>query len=228
MTSAATPSSIEKRLLLATELGVLFFLGPSIYTLAGLGQGWLFPMIWLLAAYAVTMLLLDRTFPRHELWNMAALRRVVRLVTARFLVLAVGMMLAVMAADRWYFEHPVLFSLAKRNPALLGMIMVLYPLLSVLPQELAFRTFFFHRYRPLLPGRAWMIGVSAAAFSWAHIVFQNGLALVLCLVAGLLFGHTYWKSRSTAAAWFEHALYGCFIFAVGLGQYFYAGAVGRD
>ncbi len=221
------PLPPDRRGLLALELGVIFFVGPSVYTLLNPGPGWLFPLIWILGAYALVILLRDSTFPKRQLWNFAGGKPILRHMLLRFLILGAGMALAVVAADRWYFGEPLLFELAKRNPGLLAMIMIFYPIFSVYPQEVAFRTFFFHRYRHLLPGKWLMIGVGAAAFSWAHIVFQNGLALVMCLVAGVLFGQTFWRSRSTAAVWLEHALYGCLIFVIGLGRFFYAGAVGQ-
>ena len=66
---------------------------------------------------------------------------------------------------------------------------------------------------------------SALVFSYGHIVFENSLAVGLSFIGGLLFARTYVSTRSTFAAAFEHALYGCFIFTIGLGQYFYHGVV---
>ena len=40
---------------------------------------------------------------------------------------------------------------------------------------------------------------------------------------GLFFADTYAKTRSLAAVYFEHALYGCYLFTIGLGFYFYHG-----
>ena len=41
----------------------------------------------------------------------------------------------------------------------------------------------------------------------------------------LLFAYTYWSSRSTITSGFEHALFGNAMWTVGLGYFFYAGAV---
>jgi uncharacterized protein len=51
--------------------------------------------------------------------------------------------------------------------------------LSVYPQGIIYRAFFFERYRGLFPGPAMLIVVSAAAFSFAHIIFRNPIAVGL-------------------------------------------------
>jgi len=62
---------------------------------------------------------------------------------------------------------------------------------------------------------------SAVAFAYVHIVFQNRLAIVLTLIAGLLFALRYLQTGSLFVSSFEHALYGCSIFTIGLGRSFY-------
>ncbi len=66
-----------------------------------------------------------------------------------------------------------------------------------------------------------MIIANALAFGYMHAVFRNPLAVVLALAGGALFAHTYDRTRSLCAVCFEHALYGCFIYTIGLGRYFY-------
>jgi len=41
----------------------------------------------------------------------------------------------------------------------------------------------------------------------------------------LLFAARYAETGSLATSSFEHALYGCWLFTVGLGQYFYHGTI---
>lgn len=102
--------------------------------------------------------------------------------------------------------------------------MVLYPLLSVLPQEFLFRAFFFHRYQPLFGEGAGIVLASALAFGFVHIIFGNWLAVVLSFFGGLLFATTYRLNRSMPLVWLEHALFGNLIFTIGLGRYFSSGA----
>jgi uncharacterized protein len=75
----------------------------------------------------------------------------------------------------------------------------------------------------LFPGRLATIVASAAVFSFLHIVFRNPLAVALTFPAGLLFAYRYSQTGSLATSSFEHALYGCWLFTIGLGQYFYHG-----
>ena len=46
----------------------------------------------------------------------------------------------------------------------------------------------------------------------------------LTLVGGLLFAYRYTKTGSLLTSCVEHALYGCFLFTVGLGRFFYHAA----
>jgi membrane protease YdiL (CAAX protease family) len=97
--------------------------------------------------------------------------------------------------------------------------LALYPLLSVLPQELVFRAFFFDRYRRLFPGRGVMILVNSLLFSLAHIVYNNFWAVALTFLGGLLFASTYQRTRSLPLVIFEHSAYGCMIFTMGYARY---------
>jgi hypothetical protein len=64
---------------------------------------------------------------------------------------------------------------------------------------------------------------SAAAFGFLHIIFRNSLAVWLTFFGGILFAWRYEVTGSLFVSSFEHALYGCWLFTVGLGQYFYHG-----
>ena len=57
--------------------------------------------------------------------------------------------------------------------------MVAYPVVSVYPQGILYRAFFFQRYATLFPGKWPMIVASAAAFALLHIIFRNSLAVAL-------------------------------------------------
>jgi membrane protease YdiL (CAAX protease family) len=84
--------------------------------------------------------------------------------------------------------------------ALWLLIVLAYPLLSVYPQEVLFRAFYIHRYGPLFPSAVARIVSSAAVFGYAHLVLHNAPAIALTLVGGLLFGHTYERTRSVLVA----------------------------
>lgn len=124
-----------------------------------------------------------------------------------------------------YALHPSGFlSFPRRVPRLWLTIMVLYPLMSVLTQEFVYRTFFFHRYGPLFGTCRWAaIVTNAALFGFAHIIFSNWIAVIGTFFTGLLFAYRYDVTRSLWAVWLEHSLYGCLVFTVGLGRYFFTG-----
>jgi len=124
-----------------------------------------------------------------------------------------------------YTLYPWTFlSFPRRAPRLWVTIMVLYPLMSVLAQEFVYRTFFFHRYGPLFGDRRWIaIFANAALFSFAHIIFENWIAVIGTFFSGLLFAYRYDVTRSLWAVWLEHSLYGCLVFTVGLGRFFFTG-----
>ncbi|MCC5845230.1 MAG: CPBP family intramembrane metalloprotease [Verrucomicrobia bacterium] len=118
----------------------------------------------------------------------------------------------------------LLFRLPRERTGLWLLILLLYPLLSVLPQHFLFRTFFLQRYRPLFGDGRLMLIVNALLFGWAHAFFLNPLAPLLSLIAGLLFADTWQRTRSLRLTCLEHALYGQLIFTTGLGWFFYNGS----
>ena len=62
------------------------------------------------------------------------------------------------------------------------------------------------------------IFLNATLFSLAHIFFRNTLVLILTFLGGLLFAFTYHKSKSTLLVSIEHAIYGNWLFTVGMGE----------
>ena len=87
-----------------------------------------------------------------------------------------------------------------------------------------YRRFLRRRYAPLFGQGAGFVAASALAFGFAHILFLNWVAIALTLAGGLLFARAYTAHNSLGLVCLEHALYGCLIFTIGLGQYFFTGA----
>ncbi len=116
-----------------------------------------------------------------------------------------------------------LFSLAAERPGFWLKIMVLYPFTSVLPQEFAYRIFFFHRYGVLFSSRRSLILSNALAFGFGHILFRNWIAVGGTFVVGLLLAWRYERTRSFWAVYIEHVLWGWLVFTIGLGVYFFTG-----
>jgi uncharacterized protein len=229
--SATTSSaSAARRLFLLSEF-LLLFIGLPLALFYGLASTLPpLPILWVVAAYCLIILLRDPTFDRRQLWNAAPLRHQLPQVLALFLTGAalVALLVRLYAPDLFLI-------LLRTHPLSWTLIMAAYPVFSVLPQGLIYRAFFFHRYRPLLQTasttlepntRSWpMILASAATFALMHILFHNWIALALTFPGGILFALRYTSTRSLAVSSLEHALYGCFLFTIGLGQFFYVRVV---
>lgn len=159
---------------------------------------------------------------RHA-WNWHAVNRANLLpMFVRFGICAMLLLLYT------YIVKPdMLFSFVLAKPQVWAVVMLVYPLVSVVPQEIIFRRYMFVRFADLLKPAWVMIAVSGIGFGFAHIIFNNWMAPLLCVAGGLIFAHTYHKTRSLALVCIEHALYGDLIFTLGLGRYFYHGAIGH-
>ena len=177
------------------------------------------PYLLFIALLAFLVLRTDPSFSLSQLTAWGNIRPFLAAILIRDAVCLAGLGIAV------YFLAPqLLFSLVRRSPGLWALIFVLYPLLSVYPQEFLYRAFFFHRYQPVF-GRGWgMLAASALAFGFVHIIFRNWLAVGLCVIGGFLFSLTYQTSGSFLLACLDHAIFGNFLFTIGLGQYFYHGS----
>jgi membrane protease YdiL (CAAX protease family) len=212
------PAAAPPHWKLIAELILLFVVFPLAFRF----KPFPFPPIlalWLLAAYCLYRLLNDTAFNRQLLWNEHALWAAVPQI-----VLVFGIAAAMVGAAVYSLAPQLLFNFVKRTPAFWAVVMMLYPVLSVYPQGIIYRAFFFERYRGLFPNNMLLIVVSAIAFSFAHIIFRNPIAVIFTLVGGLLFAWRYAETGSLFTSSFEHALYGCWMFTIGLGQYFYKGA----
>ena len=111
-----------------------------------------------------------------------------------------------------------LFNVMLDNSKLWIFILFFYSLFSVYPQELIYRTFYFQRYEELFKSKKLFLFLNAVVFSLAHIFFRNTLVMLLTFIGGLLFALTFNKTRSTLMVSIEHAIYGCWLFTVGMGE----------
>ena len=138
-----------------------------------------------------------------------------RPILLRFAAFCVATTVTVTLLDR-----AALFAVVVNNPLLWLAISAVYCVLSVVPQNLVFRVFFFERYQHLFASRGAALVVNAALFAWAHVIIAHPLVFALTFCGGLLFAFSYLKHRSLVLVSLEHALYGLWLFTVGLGPYF--------
>lgn len=202
------------------EYLTLFFGVVGVYALLD-SPGSPIPFLLVLGAVAWFYLRRQPTFDRSDLWRASALRPALPSILA--LSAAVAVLMAVAVA---VWDPDRLFRLPRESPLIWIVVAVLYPLLSVYPQELLFRAFLMHRYGPIFGSGASTAAASAAAFGYAHIIYGTAISVLLTVVAGSMFARRYQRTRSLLTASVEHALYGVLAFTVGLGDLFYHGAEG--
>lgn len=118
----------------------------------------------------------------------------------------------------WFMDRDNLFVVILNKPLFWLVILFVYSLLSVYPQELIYRTFFFQRYRGLFKSDVLFTLLNATVFSLAHLFFKNSLVMFLTFIGGILFALTFKKTKSTLLVSIEHAIYGCWLFTVGMGE----------
>jgi len=211
-------SLIQSRLYLICELLGIFVVIPALITALHFLP--IIPILWMVTLLSIWAVFKDKTFERISLWRSPELKKNYKGMLKLFFIIA-----AVMIAFIYFFMPDHLFSLIKEDPLLWALIMIFYPLLSVYPQELLYRTFFFHRYKILFHNKWQTITANALLFGYMHIIFQNWIAVVLTLLGGFLFASMYQRTHSTLFVSIAHTLYGNLIFTVGLGTYFYAGTM---
>lgn len=200
----------------------VFFLAVPVAIAVALPPALLLPAALSLTALGLVLLARTPGFAWHDLthgWRRIAWARVaaMALVTA---AVGLGLMLALRP---WAIFEP-----GRSVPLLLLAILVLYPPLSALPQEVLFRPLFFRRYGALLPrdARAQVV-LNAAVFSLAHLVYWSWVVALLTFAGGVAFAHAYRVRRSFPEAVALHAVAGCVLFTLGLGTWFYAGNAER-
>ena len=199
--------------ILMTELFVLFIGIPLAYLFDIFPIHKIIPLI-VGSIYTITLLLFDKSFKREEL-GMNGFK------SYKTLILRSIGVLIVLTISTYLIIPEYLFFLPRKMTWLWAIIMLMYPVWSVIPQELIYRTFFFHRYKTLFPNRVSMIISSSLAFSFMHIIFENWVAIAFSLIAGIVLSIVYYNHKSLLGISIEHAIYGNLVFTTGLGTFFY-------
>ena len=213
--------SVRQRLWRGTEFLLLFGLAPAgLWVLKLVGRP--VPVFVLLAATGVLALLYLLFAAPGQL--RAGLAR----PCGRPELLRLGLQIAVAGAllalfvrawrPDWFLDLPL------RRPSRWLLFLGLYPLLSVIPQELLFRAFLFHRYGALLRSPTACVLASSAAFGLAHAFYGSWLVVGLSTLGGIAFAWTFVRTGSLSLVVLEHSLYGILLFTLGLGRLFTLGA----
>ncbi len=118
----------------------------------------------------------------------------------------------------YFTDRSNLFIVVLNKPLLWLIILFVYSVFSVYPQELIYRTFFFQRYQKVFSNQNMLLFINGIVFALAHLFFKNTLVLILTFLGGLLFAFTFKKTKSTLLVSIEHAIFGCWLFTVGMGD----------
>lgn len=207
------------RPLLTAEFILLFALGPVGLYLFASTRSMIYGLLLATTAYAVLQAWRAPGFSWARLWQgegwSAEERKRAAVV---FLFCAAGLTATtLLVAPNRLLEFPM------HRTGLWAMVMLLYPILSVLPQEMIFRSFFMTRYESLFPNRWVLIGMSGLSFGLSHLILNNWIAPTFSAIGGMIFAHGFSRHRSLKWATIEHAVYGCFVFTIGIGWLFYTG-----
>ncbi len=216
--------SAPSRIRLWGEFLLLYVVAPLVMA-AVLPPMWMFPVLFVVTICGLVLLQGTRGFHWADLLQGRQVLREHR--TWRVLVMFAAVtelvsFLVVMATN-----PDALFGLLRHRPGLMAMIIVLYPVLSALPQEILFRVLFFRRYGVLLPGPHLAIVINALLFALAHLMYWSWVVTILTFAGGMVFAWAYEMRRSFALALLLHSIAGWILFVFGMGIYFYAGNVVR-
>ena len=177
-----------------------------------------FLALYVLAGYCVWRLVRSGHAATYLSFNWAACRKALPGILLRAAIAWV-----IVAAFVLLLYPGRFLCFASSRPLLLLGIVAGYSVASVIPQEIAFRSYARFRFDALgwrlLPA----VLTSAALFGWVHIIFGSWLSVLLAFFAGISFYLTYNRTRSLAAVWLEHSLFGAAVFTLGLDELFYQG-----
>lgn len=210
-----------KRYALWAECAAIFFILPiTLYWFRHALAFKLLPVVILLALICLAFLFADKTFEPSVLWNTRDFGRHLTEILIAFV--CIGIFLA--AFTYFVYGHRFLvFPIDKPNACLIFILM--YPLLSALPQEIIFKSFFFHRYGSIFPGPVPLILFNGLSFGLFHLWYANVIAPVFSVFAGMILAYRYLKTRSLIMITIEHSLLGIFLYIIGLGWFFYSGSI---
>lgn len=210
-------TNLQKRqiALLWIEFCLLFIGVPTFCCLRAIRPSPM-QMLWAATGFCLIVLLGDQDFDFSQFWRAPRWNKHVPKAALRFAALA-----SVLAICSVYFlRNSDTYPHIQGNSPLVFALFS-YPILSVYPQGIVYRGFFFHRYRKLFPDRRLLILASALVFGYGHVIYDEPATVGLTMVGGLLFAWTYSATDSLIVSWAEHTLYGDFLFVIGLWKYFF-------
>ena len=201
----------SKKILLITELISLFILIPVILTLN------VHPILKIAPVLVGVIFCIYISLKQH-LFSLKELLSIQPNKIWKPIIIQFGLFLIFSTLLMYFFNYENLFIVVRKNWVIWLGITFFYSIFSVYPREFLYRTFFFKRYSILFKKSFILIFVNASVFSMAHLAFNNLLVLALTFIGGILFAFTYHRSKSLLLTSIEHALYGSWLFTLGMGE----------
>ncbi len=202
---------INKRSFIITELILLFFVVPTILFLD------IYPILKLGSVLtAVTYVII--TSRKNKLTSFKSLLSFSLKEQWKTLLITATLVLSSSLVFIYLWHPEDLFIVVKKNPTLWVIILFVYAFLSVIPQELLYRTYFFTRYKNLFKNPNHLLIINILVFPLAHVFLKSWLVLLVTLIGGALFALTYKRSKSILLTSLEHAIYGNWLFTIGMGE----------
>ncbi|WP_010179365.1 CPBP family intramembrane glutamic endopeptidase [Aquimarina agarilytica] len=116
------------------------------------------------------------------------------------------------------YDKSLLFQVVKQKPDLWIVILFVYTFLSVFPQEVIYRKFFYERYHHLIANKKLFFLLNVSCFALCHLFLKSIPVLIITFIGGCFFAYTYEREQSITWVSLEHALYGNLVFTLGLGE----------
>jgi hypothetical protein len=210
-----------KNVWLRVEFAAIFVIAPIMMAVF-LPPTWLFPILFGVTAVGFVLLHFTIGFVWRSLSERAD--EVDLILCALFIAATAVTCFVVM----WLFQRDMMFVLVRERPIVLVFIIVLYPVLSALPQELVYRVLYFERYADILPKDIKSnLMLNASLFGLAHLMYWHAIPILMTFFGGLVFAYSYKMKLNFLEAWFLHSVAGIILFVFGMGAYFYSGNVVR-
>ena len=177
-------------------------------------DGWLkiLPLIGI-AIFFFVLLRLDSSFEKKELYqlNKAEFKKSV----PRLIIVSV-----LLIWFTWWIFPDLFLYYPRENFEIYLITFFLYPIASVIPQELIYRVYFFHRYKKIVPERFLLMLSNAIIFGLTHWIYANWVAPIATFLVSWIFIYSYLKSKSLLNVSLEHYFYGLIMFTIGFGYFF--------
>ncbi len=207
-------------LYLAVEFTLLCVFLPTVIIVFRLAP-YMFLFLWSAWGFCWAVYRRYHMTDMGRLWKWSAVnRKNLKPILLRWIVCVI-----LMTVFTWWYDPEKLFYMIREKPQIIPFLMVFYPVFSAMPQEFIFCSFFFERYTYFFKTDRIRIIASAIVFAYAHVLFINPVAPVFSFIGGLIFAGTFARTRSLALVTIEHGIYGISLFLIGLGWYFWAGAL---